>query len=133
MVRDLFKKVSLEEQKVTNTSFTSFSIQVCFLKASRRSPAMRSFGFEVFLPVGGRGWGNGGHLVLLLIITGTLLSFVFLITASFVRECSRKCINPCRSAQRASCGLPADSHKKPRQVDQPFITGPANVMFKAQG
>lgn len=61
-------------------------------------------------------------IILLPIITGTLLSFVFLIAASFVGECSPKCINPCWSALGASCGLPADFNKKPCQVDQPFVT-----------
>ncbi len=60
---------------------------------------------------------------LLLIITGTLLSFVFLIAAiSFVREHSYKCINPCWRALKASCGLPVDFNKKPCQVDQPLVT-----------
>lgn len=61
-------------------------------------------------------------IILMPIITGPLLSFVFLIAASFVGECSRKCINPCWSALGASCGLPADFNKKPCQVDQPFVT-----------
>lgn len=44
--------------------------------------------------------------VLLPIITGTLLSFVFLIAAiPFVRERSHKCINPCWRALKASCRL----------------------------
>lgn len=61
--------------------------------------------------------------VLLLIITGTLLSFVFLIAAiPFVREHSYKCINPCWRALKASCGLPVDFNKKPCQVDQLLVT-----------
>lgn len=61
--------------------------------------------------------------VLLPIITGTLLSFVFLIAAiPFVRERSHKCINPCWRALKASCGLPVDFNKKPCQVDQPLVT-----------
>lgn len=61
--------------------------------------------------------------VLLLIITDTLLSFVFLIAAiPFVREHSYKCINPCWRALNASCGLPVDFNKKPCQVDQPLVT-----------
>ena len=57
------------------------------------------------------------------IITGTLLSFVFLIAAiPFVREHSYKCINPCCRALKASCGLPVDFNKKPCQVDQPLVT-----------